>query len=360
MHLLSSPNIVPFSAATDTNGIFDQAAVLRVNDIHLCSDPGLGLKAIVAIHDTSRGPALGGTRCIRYASERQAIDDVMRLAQGMSYKSAFARLPYGGGKAVLIRPESVPDRTAYFERYAEFIESLNGRFVTAVDVGTDVSDMDTIARKTQYVMCTSAASGDPSNHTAHGVLNAILAAVCECFEQNDLASVRVAIQGLGKVGMRLAGLLHERGANLIVSDLDKNRIQQCVDEFGATSVSIHEIIAADCDVLAPCALGGVIDNQALTTIRAKIICGAANNQLAQDEHGDRLFSKNIFYVPDYVANAGGLIHISFGSSIETTERIQAIYDSVIDLFRRSRVTRNPSHRVANEIAKQRLIKSRQA
>ncbi len=357
MHTVRSSKIVSFTESSATNSIFGQADGLGGVDLHFRSDPRLGLRAIIAIHNTRLGRALGGTRCRRYLSEIQAIDDVMRLAQGMSYKSAFASLPYGGGKAVLIRPETLADREAYFEGFGEFVDSLNGHFVTAVDVGTDVSDMDVIARKTEFVMSTSANSGDPSLHTAQGVLNGILAAVYVRLKRHDLESVSVAIQGLGKVGLSLARLLHKRGANLLVNDLDRNLMQRCVDEFGATPVATNEIITKNCDVLAPCALGGIIDNRSLTSIRAKIICGSANNQLAQEQHGDWLFSKNIYYVPDYVVNAGGLIHLCFGSSTETEKRIAAIYDSVADLFERSQACHRPSHRIANELAEQRLSNS---
>ncbi len=333
-------------------GIFDRALSLGLEEFHFKIDPISGLRAIVAIHSTRRGPALGGTRCLSYPTENQAIIDAMRLAQGMSYKSAIADLPYGGGKAVLIRPEKITNRDAYFEGYGDFVESLKGRYITAVDVGTTVDDMDIIARKTDYVLSTSSGFGDPSFHTAQGVLRGILAAVKARLNRDDLENIRVAIQGVGKVGGCLAYLLHQQGADLAVSDLNDEAVQRCVDEFCAKPVDSGKIIDRDCDVLSPCALGGVINADTVNRIKADIICGAANNQLAADLYGDILYRSNIFYVPDYVVNVGGLIHVVYGSGVDTDTRIRSIYDSVTDIYQRSIASQSSGHRVANHIAEQ--------
>ena len=339
-------------------GIFDRALSVGLEAIHFRIDPISGLRAIIAIHNTCRGPALGGTRCLSYPSEHHAIIDAMRLAQSMSYKSAFADLPYGGGKAVLIRPDIIASRDGYFECYGDFIDSLNGRYITAVDVGTTVDDMDIIGRRTHHVLSTSAGSGDPSFHTAQGVLHGILAAVKVCLNRDDLEAVRVAIQGVGKVGYSLARLLYQQGAELAVSDINDEAVQRCIDEFGATPVDAEKVIDHDCDVLSPCALGNIINADTVNRMEANIICGSANNQLAADFYGDILYRNNIFYVPDYVVNAGGLIHVIYGSSVETEARIASIYDSVADIYQRSKTLKEPCHRVANQIAEQILSDSK--
>ena len=364
MYTAMSPNTFPYPVPREIEdhsklGIFEHAAAHGMEDLHFKVDPASGLKAIIAIHSTRKGSALGGTRCLSYSSEYHAMEDAMRLARGMSYKSAFAGLPYGGGKGVLLRPEKITNRDAYFESYGEFINSLNGRFITAVDVGTKVSDMDIIERKTKFVLSTSADSGDPSLHTALGVLNAIKAAINVKLDRSDLEGVLVAIQGIGKVGLHLARLLHENGAKLAVSDINQDVVNRIVDELGALPIDPAKIIDFECDVLSPCALGNIINDETVHRIRANIICGAANNQLAEDEHGDVLFRKNIFYVPDYVVNAGGLIHVIYGTSIETDKRIAAIYDSVFHIYQQSLTDKQPCHRVANNIAEQILSGSRQ-
>ena len=359
--MVSNVSYIPILREMDEDpdiGIFDRALSVGVEELHFKIDPISGLKAIIAIHSTRRGPALGGTRCLSYPTENHAVVDAMRLAQGMSYKSAFANLPYGGGKAVLIRPKQIQNTDAYFESYGDFIESLNGRYITAVDVGTTVNDMDIIVRRTRHVLSTSAGSGDPSFHTAQGVLRGILAAVKVCLNRDDLEAIRVAIQGVGKVGHHLARLLHQQGAELAVSDIDDAAIRRCVDEFGAKPIDTEKIIDLDCDVLSPCALGSIINADTANRIKASIICGAANNQLAADIYGDILYRNNIFYVPDYVVNAGGLIHVIYGTSVETETRILSIYESVTDIYQRSKSLQESCHRVANHIAEQILSDSK--
>lgn len=364
MYTTMSPNIIPYPVPRDsgeefTKDLFKIAAAYGIKDLHFKTDPDTGLKAVVAIHSTRRGSALGGTRCLYYPTAHHGLEDAIRLARGMSYKSAFAGLPYGGGKGVLLRPKNIENRDAYFECYGEFINSLNGRFITAVDVGTRVSDMDIIGRKTKYVLSTSADTGDPSLHTAKGVLNAIKAAVKVKLGRSDLEDILVAIQGIGKVGFHLARLLHSNGAKLAVTDFDHYLVQRCIDELGAVPVTPEGILSYQCDVFAPCALGGIFNENTTHRIKAKIICGAANNQLANDNNGDLLQQKNIFYVPDYVVNSGGLIHVIYGPGRETNDRISSIYDSVCNIYQRSITTGEPYHRVANSISEQILSGSRQ-
>ena len=338
--------------------IFARAALLGIEDLHFKSDSVTGLKAIVAIHNTSRGPALGGTRCLNYDSEHDAIDDVIRLARSMSYKSAFADLPYGGGKAVLMHPQQLQNPDAYFESYGEFVNTFHGRFITAVDVGTSVEDMDKIARKTSHVLSTSSSRGDPSHDTARGVLRGIQAAVKAHLKHDDLEGITVAIQGVGKVGSYLAQLLHEQGAELIISDMNQQAAQDCAGCFDAVIVPVDKIMSISCDVLAPCALGASINSRTVHLIKAKIVCGAANNQLATDHIGDKLYQKQILFVPDYVVNAGGLIHVVLASHAEAQTKVSEIYDAVIDLYQRSEKNNEPSHRVANRIAEQILYRSK--
>ncbi len=364
MYTTMSPNVIPYPVPRDsgeefTKDIFHIAEAYGMEDLHFKVDPATGLKAIVAIHSTRRGSALGGTRCLYYPTAHHGLEDAIRLARGMSYKSAFAGLPYGGGKGVLLRPKNIKDRDAYFECYGQFINSLNGRFITAVDVGTKVSDMDIINRKTKYVLSTSADTGDPSLHTAKGVLNAIKAAVKVKLNRSDLDGILVAIQGTGKVGYHLARLLRTNGAKLAVTDIDHSLEQRCVDELGAVTIPPEGILSYECDVFAPCALGGIFNESTTHRIKAKIICGAANNQLANDKHGDLLHRKDIFYVPDYVVNAGGLIHVIYGTGHESDDRISSIYDSVCNIYQRSIATGEPCHRVANSISEQILSSSRQ-
>jgi leucine dehydrogenase len=355
MYNAISHNVFHFPASeknnhNQANGIFKRAATLGLQELHCKSDPTTGLRAIIALHNLNRGPALGGTRCLAYPSEAHAIEDAMRLAQGMSYKSAFAHLPYGGGKAVLIRPDKIKNIEAYFESYGEFIETLKGRFITAVDVGTRVEDMDIIARKTKYVVSTSASYGDPSEDTAKGVLRSMFAAVKAHLQKDNLYGLTIAIQGTGKVGFHLARLLSEHDVSLIVSDISQEAAQRCAENFSARIVQADKIMGISCDVLSPCALGSSIDLDAANLIKASIICGAANNQLVSEEYADILYKRKIFYVPDFVANAGGLIHVIYGSSLETENRISYLYNSVIDLYQRSQATHQSSHSVAIQIA----------
>jgi leucine dehydrogenase len=355
-------DVLPFSPPTGAEqpltGVFEHAAFYGVEELHFKYDKVTGLKAIVAIHDTSRGPSLGGTRCLPYKTENQAINDAVRLAAAMSYKSAFADLPFGGGKAVIIRPRYIEDPEAFFETYGDFVNSLNGRYVTAVDVGTGVEAMDIIARKTPYVLSTSEGSGDPSQYTAQGVVEGIRAAASMHLNRADLQGLRVVIQGVGKVGCHLANLLHEQGASLIVCDSNEQAVLRCAHEFGAARVAPQHVFDVECDVFSPCALGGVINSQTVKRIKASIVCGAANNQLATPSDGDALARKHIFFVPDYVANTGGLIHVVCGSTPETQSRIAAIYDAVVDIYRKAQAANQASHTIADRIAEGILARAR--
>jgi leucine dehydrogenase len=279
-----------------------------------CHDEPTGLCAIIAIHSTALGPAAGGTRLWTYASDDDALYDVLRLSQGMSYKNAMAGLKFGGGKAVIMKTPGFEGSDALFERFGEFVDTLGGDYVTAEDVGMSVDIMETIARRTRYVsglpLRSGKAGGDPSPKTAYGIYCGIQAAARAQLGRDDLEGIRVAVQGVGNVGYYLCKLLDEAGATLVVSDLDEARVGRACSEFAAERAGLDDILSADVDVLAPCALGAVLHEDSIPGIRAKIIAGGANNQLRRPEDGQRLADAGILYAPDYVINAGGIINVA--------------------------------------------------
>lgn len=326
-------------------------------DIHLKVDSVTGLVAIIAIHNTNLGPALGGCRLRDYANINEAFLDVMRLARGMSYKSALAGLPLGGGKSVLIKPTQILDRERYFEAFGRFIEELNGRYITAVDSGTNPTDMDYIARSTRFVTSTTK-QGDPSPFTAAGVRHSILAAVKFKFGKDSLKGLHVAIQGLGHVGYYLARELHELGARLTVSDINPIALERCIKEFGATTTTPDKIHIVDCDIYAPCALGATLNDRTIPEIKAAIVVGAANNQLAESRHGVELHQRGILYGPDYVVNAGGVIHAAaeyLKTSLDVVnQQVSNIYQVLLNIFKRSAQDNLPTSEVADIIAEEKL------
>lgn len=334
--------------------ILEYALKHQFGEIHCKIDPDTGMKAIIAIHNTKLGPALGGCRFIEYKDTDSAIFDAMRLARGMSFKSAIAKLPLGGGKSVVIKPPHAFNRDAYFHRFGEFVHQLNGRYITALDSGTQLSDMDIIAQHTPYVASLTAHDGDPSFATARGVLRGIEAAVSYQLNKNSLQGLHVAIQGLGHVGALLAHHLHERGARLSVADVDQARVDAIVNKLGATAVSVDSIHKIPCDVYAPCALGATINETSINQLQTKIVAGAANNQLAHAYHGQLLHDKGILYAPDYVINAGGVIFAA-GKYFHTLEqevndKVDDIRASLLQVFARSTRENKPTSEIADSIA----------
>ncbi|SHE91312.1 leucine dehydrogenase [Modicisalibacter ilicicola DSM 19980] len=278
------------------------------------SDRRSGLQAIIAIHNTCRGPALGGLRIYPYPTEERALADVLRLARGMTYKSALANLPLGGGKAVIIADPKRQKTPALLEAMGRLIATQGGRYITAEDSGSSEQDMRVIAGVTEHVSGLrrqGEESGDPSPFTAWGVFNALRCAVRHGFERDDLAGLRVAIQGVGHVGAHLARHLHAAGARLVLADVDTQAVKQLAKELQADIVSPLDIFAVDADIFAPCAMGAVLDSRVCERLKARIVVGAANNQLATAEMADRLHQRGILYTPDYVANAGGLIEVAW-------------------------------------------------
>ncbi|MGI9274875.1 MAG: Leu/Phe/Val dehydrogenase [Endozoicomonas sp.] len=334
--------------------MFEKITRARLNDLHFRYDETSGLQSIIAIHSTIRGPALGGCRIIPYSSADDAITDAIRLAKGMSYKAALAGLDLGGGKAVIMEPEGPYDREALFRAFGEFVEDLGGRYITAMDSGAKVSDMDVIASRTRHVSCTSS-SGNPAPTTAKGVYYGILATLRAHRDfGSSLKGVRVAVQGLGNVGYALCQFLHRDGAKLIVSDINQERIQQCVTEFDAMAVEPEAIYSTPCEIFSPCGLGGILDHQHIQELQCGAVAGSANNQLLKAECGQALYERDILYAPDYLINAGGLIFVATNhfrkSASELNHRLEAISETLVQIFRQEQQSRIPASRIADQMA----------
>ena len=330
-----------------------------------CQDKQSGLKAIIAIHDTTLGPALGGTRMWTYATEEEAIEDALRLSKGMTYKNAAAGLNLGGGKTVIIGDPRKDKNEEMFRAFGRYIQGLNGRYITAEDVGTTVEDMDLIHEETDFVTGISPAfgsSGNPSPVTAYGVYRGMKAAAKEAFGTDSLEGKVVAVQGVGNVAYNLCRHLHEEGAKLIVTDINKESVARAVESFGATAVNPDEIYGVQCDIYAPCALGAVINDQTINQIKAKVIAGAANNQLKEPVHGDQIHEKGIVYAPDYVINAGGVINVAdelLGYNRERAlKKVETVYDTierVIEIAKRDNI---PTYKAADRMAEERIERMR--
>jgi leucine dehydrogenase len=330
-----------------------------------CQDEASGLKAIIAIHDTTLGPALGGCRMWTYASEEDAIMDALRLARGMTYKNAVAGLNLGGGKTVVIGNPKTDKSEALFRALGRYIQSLNGRYITAEDVGTNVHDMDTIRMETSYVTGISqeyGSSGNPSPMTALGVFRGMQATAKVVFGTDDLAGKTVAIQGLGSVGYSLAQHLYNAGANLVVTDINEEAVKRAVNELGAKAVSASEIFDINCDIFAPCALGAIINDDTIERLRCQAVAGSANNQLAEERHGDRLHERGILYAPDYVINSGGVMNVADELEGYNPERarkkVESIYGIMTELYDMARRENIPSYKAADKMAEERIEKMR--
>ncbi len=324
----------------------------------ICNDSSAGYRGIIAIHSTTLGPALGGTRFWQYASDEEAIVDALRLARGMTYKNAVAGLNLGGGKSVIIGNNKTADREMIFRAHGRFVESLGGRYITAEDVGTSTADMDFVHMETKNVSGLAGRSGDPSPVTAHGVFRAIQASARERWGSDDLSTKTVSLQGAGHVGYYLAKELHEAGAKLIVTDIDVERVKQVVSEFGARSVAPEEIYAAPADIFAPCALGGIINDSTIPQLTCEIVAGGANNVLLEERHGVVLEERGILYAPDYVANAGGVINVyselAGWSSARAFRKADEIYDTILKVFAIAKQDNVPTYVAADRLAEQRI------
>jgi len=345
--------------------IFKKMAKNDYEQIVFCHDQSVNLKAIIVIHDTTLGAALGGCRMRIYPSEEDAIIDCLRLSRGMTYKAAAAGLNLGGGKAVIIADPKKDKSEEFWRSYGKFVNSLNGRYITAEDMGTSVEDMEIILQETPFVTGISKAqggSGDPSPFTALGTVQGIKACAEEVFGSKSLEGKKIAVQGLGKVGYNLCKLLHKEGAKLIVSDQYQDKIDKVKKEFGAESVGKDDIYSVKCDVFSPNAIGATINDETIGQFRCPIIAGAANNQLAETKHGDKLHEIGILYAPDYVINAGGLINVYNELTKYSEERaknkVLKIYDNVKKVIEISKRDDIPTYIAADRMAEERIAKKR--
>ena len=346
--------------------VFDAIDFDQHENVVFGYDKASGLKAIIAVHCTRLGPSLGGCRMYPYSNDEEALKDALRLSRGMTYKSALARLPLGGGKSVIIGDPSRDKSDALFHAMGRFINRLNGNYIAAQDSGIGVADLQVMASETSHVAGIDNAidehnrvrSGDPSPATAYGVFLGIKSAAKNKLGRDDLAGLKVAIQGVGNVGFALARHLHAAGAKLYVSDVNAANVKRAVSECDAVAVAGDDLFSLDVDVFSPCALGGVINDHTLELLRAPIVAGSANNQLESERHGDILQERGVLYAPDFVISAGGIIHIHFMRSghtwKEANQHVAHIGDTLDEIFSRAQHREGSTAEIANELARERI------
>jgi len=348
-------------------GVFNHAEFDNHESLHYFQDEPSGLHAIIAVHSTALGPAAGGCRRWTYASDADALTDALRLSRGMSYKNAVAGLKFGGGKAVILASENAPKTPELFAAFGRAVGSLGGRYITAEDVGCSVEDMRYVREQTEFVsglpQSGHNAGGDPSPWTALGCFQGIQAAVESRLETDSLKGLRVAVQGVGHVGLHLCRHLHDAGAELFVADVNRDNLDLVSGELPVTEVAPSELLFTDVDVIAPCALGNILTSTTIPRIRAKVIAGAANNQLATTEDGARLAERDILYAPDYVINAGGIISVAreyYGSSSEDEVRADVcrIRDRLQAIFDEAKSSGRPTNELADELARNLIAAAR--
>ena len=339
--------------------LFDTMSDMGHEQVVLCQDKSAGYRGIIAIHDTTLGPALGGTRFWNYASDEEAITDALRLARGMTYKNAVAGLNLGGGKSVIIGDNRTANRELIFRAHGRFVESLGGRYVTAEDVGTSTADMDFVHMETDYVAGLATKSGDPSPVTARGVFRAIEASAQVRWGSPKLAGKTLIVQGVGNVGYHLCRELHAVGAKLIVSDIRPEKAERVVKEFGAQAVNGDAIYTAKGDIFAPCALGAILNDDTIPKLQVEIVCGGANNQLhVPAAHGEAVEKRGILYTPDFVANAGGVINVYSEVAGWTHERAlrkaDEIFDTTLSVYQIAKAQGLLTYLAADKVAEQRI------
>lgn len=338
--------------------VFSQAEFDDHEQVVFCSDKASGLKAIIAVHNTNCGPAVGGCRFWNYASDEEALVDVLRLSKGMTYKNALAGLNFGGGKAVIIGDPKLLKSDELFRAFGHALNNMNGTYYSAEDVNITTGDIMIAHQVTDYVVGLEGKSGNPAPFTALGTYLGIKAAVKHRLGKDDLEGVKLSIQGLGSVGMYLCERLHKDGAKLFVTDINQDSIDKAVNEYAATAVALDEIYALDVDVYVPCALGATINDETIPQLRAKVVAGCANNQLKEPRHGDKLTELDILYAPDYVINAGGIINIFFEqdedgySADKATAKVGEIYQTLTEIFERSKADNMPTYKVADIMAQE--------
>lgn len=347
--------------------VFSMRDFANHEQVVFCSDDKSGLKAIIAVHNSSLGPALGGCRMWPYTSEEEAVRDVLRLSRGMTYKSAMANLKLGGGKSVIIGDPRTQKSPELLQAFARAIENLNGRYIAAEDSGTSVADMKYMAQFTSHVAGVAdkptgdgIRSGDPSPITAYGTFVGLKAAVKDKLGRDSLDGLRVAIQGVGNVGYDLAVQLKEAGAKLWVTDIHAEPLERARTKLGATVVEPDAIFGLNVDVFAPCAMGAVLNDLTIPQLKARVVAGASNNQLAEVRHGVELMKRGILYAPDYVINAGGIIdvyHERVGfDRVVLIKHVEQIYDNLMEIFARARKEGRPTGEVADTIAEERFTR----
>ncbi|MBY0518777.1 MAG: leucine dehydrogenase [Bacteriovoracaceae bacterium] len=346
---------------------FEKMYSMGHEEVVFFQDKSCGLKAIIAIHDTTLGPALGGTRMWNYASEEEALIDVLRLSRGMTYKASVSGLNLGGGKAVIIGDPKKDKSEALFRAFGRLVESLNGRYITAEDVNIGVDDIDHIFTETNYVTGVAldhGGSGNPAPYTALGVFRGIEASCQKVFGTRSLKGRSVAIQGVGSVGFELAKLLHDADASVVFTDISEKGIERMKQELPlAKFVSGQEIFSANVDIYSPCALGASINDETISMLKCKIVAGAANNQLKEDRHGQMLKERGILYAPDYLINAGGLMNVSIEfegwTDMKSKRMIDTIFETTLKVFKISDEQNIPVNKAADVLAENRLASIRQ-
>lgn len=326
-----------------------------------CHDSVSGLKAIIAIHDTTLGPALGGTRMWTYSTEEEAIIDALRLARGMTYKNAAMGLNLGGGKTVIIGNPKKDKSEELFRAFGRYVQSLGGRYITAEDVGITVDDMEIVKQETDYVVGLRGKSGDPSPVTAYGVYHGMKACAREVYGNESLRGKVIAVQGLGHVGSALCKFLYDEGARLIVTDIFEENVKNVVKEFAAEYVEPDKIYEIKCNIFSPCALGAVINDITIPKLKCDIIAGCANNQLKEPKHGDILMQKGILYAPDYVINGGGVINVAEELTgcyerERALAKVSKIYDKILKVIEISKRENIPTYIAADRMAEERIEK----
>jgi len=339
--------------------LFDLVDFDNHEQVVFCSDEETGLKAIIAVHSTKLGAAVGGCRLWNYASDEEALVDVLRLSRGMTYKNAMAGLSMGGGKSVIIGDAKKIKSEALFKAFGRALNGLGGRYVSAEDVNITTGDIAIANTETPYVTGTEGKSGNPAPFTALGTYLGVKAAVKHKLKRDDLDGLTVAVQGLGSVGFYLCEHLHKAGAKLIVTDINEEALSKAEAQFGAKVVGLNEIYDVECDIYAPCALGATINDATIDRIKAKIVAGCANNQLAEPKHDQALVERGILYTPDYVINAGGIINVSFEEDYcldKATRKVEEIYDTLLDVFQKADTQEKPTGQVADEIAREIIAK----
>lgn len=341
------------------NPVIAQMSKYNHEQLLFCNDNETGLKAIIAVHNTVLGPALGGTRMWAYQNEMEALTDVLRLSRGMTYKNAISGLNLGGGKAVIIGDARSMKSEALFRRFGKFVQSLGGKYITAEDVGISPVDMSWVSMETEHVVGLPGKSGDPSPVTAHGVYVGMKACAKEQFGSDSLAGKKIAVQGVGHVGEYLVKALAKEQAQVYITDIHEPTLKRVAQEYGAQIVGLDEIYDLDMDIYAPCALGATINDDTLSRLKCSIIAGAANNQLKQEDvHGSSVMDKGMIYAPDFALNAGGVINcyseVKSLSSDWAMQKAEEIYTTIGNIVKRSKSENIPTYQIANKMAEERI------